>query len=120
MVSRKCEPDTDLSNYNSLQSVVFGECKPEVAVSVTMVCSLWYLGNVNQKLLCLLQWSVVSGKCEPDIDLSNYDGFQSVVSGKCEPDIDLSDYDGLQSVVSGKCEPDIDLSNYNGLQLVVA
>ena len=47
MVSGKSELDRDLSNYDGLQSVVFGECEPDMAVSVTMVCSQWYLGSVN-------------------------------------------------------------------------
>ena len=51
---------------------------------------------------------MVSGKCELDIDLSNYSSFQSVVSGKYKPDIDLSNYNGLQLVISRKCELDTD------------
>ena len=51
---------------------------------------------------------MVSGKCELDIDLSDYNSFQSVVSGKYEPDMDLSNYNGLQLVISRKCELDID------------
>ena len=51
---------------------------------------------------------MVSGKCELDIDLSDYNSFQSVVSGKYEPDMDLSNYNGLQLVIPRKCELDID------------
>ena len=53
---------------------------------------------------------MVSGKCEPDIDLSNFNDLQLLISGKCELDRDLSNYDGLQSVVWGECEPDMAVS----------